>query len=51
MLIFFRMAARQFAFVVFFAVVIAIAKATNSDEGIFLTQVLIKCQKNLLNAY
>ena len=37
------MAARQFAFVVFFAVVIAInAKPTNSDEGIFLTQVQLK---------
>ena len=34
------MASKQFAFVVFFAVVIAInAKPTNSDEGIFLTQV------------
>ena len=34
------MAAKQFAFMVFFAVVIAInAKPTNSDEGIFLTQV------------
>merc|ERR1711956_146580 len=34
-----RMTAKQFVFVVFFAVVIAInAKPTHSDEGIFLSQ-------------